>query len=70
MHSLKIRIPIDMHAELSALSKREKRSLNDLVCESLKEFLIVRQFCSLRGKTLPFAKVQGLLTDKDVFKTL
>jgi predicted transcriptional regulator len=68
--TLNIRIPNDIRAELSALSKEEKKPLSDLVRESLREFLVVRRFRRLRGKVLPFAEAQGLLTDDDVFKSL
>ena len=68
--TLNIRIPNDIRAQLSALSKEEKKPLSDLVRESLREFLVVRRFRRLRGKVLPFAETQGLLTDEDVFKSL
>jgi predicted transcriptional regulator len=68
--TLNIRIPNDIRAELSALSREEKKPLSDLVRESLREFLVVRRFRRLRGKALPFAEAQGLLTDEDVFKAL
>jgi hypothetical protein len=68
--TLNIRIPSDVRAELTALSREEKKPLSDLVRESLREFLVVRRFRRLRGKVLPFAEAQGLLTDEDVFKTL
>ena len=68
--TLNIRIPRDIRAELTALSKEEKKPLSDLVRESLREFLVVRRFRRLRSKALPFAEAQGLLTDEDVFKAL
>lgn len=68
--TLNIRIPNDIRSELWALSKEEKKPLSDLVRESLREFLAIRRFRRLRGKVLPFAEAQGLLTDDDVFKTL
>ena len=68
--TLNIRIPRDIRAELSALSKEEKKPLSDLVRESLREFLAIRRFRRLRRKVLPFAEAQGLLTDEDVFKAL
>ncbi len=68
--TLNIRIPNAIRAELSALSREEKKPLSDLVRESLREFLVVRRFRRLRGKVLPFAEAQGLLTDEDVFKSL
>ena len=67
---LNIRIPEDVRAELMALSKEDHVPFSKLVRESLREFLTVRRFRRLRGKVLPFAEAQGLLTDEDVFKLL
>ncbi|NNN06217.1 MAG: ribbon-helix-helix domain-containing protein [Elusimicrobia bacterium] len=65
-----IRIPNDLRAELTALSAEKHVPLSSLVRESLREFLAVRRFRRLRGKVLPFAEAQGILTDEDVFKLL
>lgn len=67
---LNIRIPENIRAELMALSKEMHTPFSSLVRESLREFLAVRRFRRLRGKVLPFAESQGLLTDDDVFKNL
>jgi hypothetical protein len=68
--TLNIRIPSDMRQDLASISKAEHVALSDLVRESLREFIAVRRFRRLRGKVLPFAETQGLLTDEDVFKAL
>ena len=67
---LNIRVPEEVRTELVALSKEEHVPFSNLVRESLREFLAIRRFRRLRGKTLPFAEAQGLLTDEDVFKSL
>ncbi len=67
---INIRIPEGVRAELLALSKEEHVPFSSLVRESLREFLAVRRFRRLRGKVLPRAAAQGLLTDEDVFKNL
>ena len=67
---LNIRVPEEVRTELMALSKEEHVPFSSLVRESLREFLAVRRFRRLRGKVLPFAEAQGLLTDEDVFKSL
>lgn len=67
---LNIRIPEEVRAELMALSREEHVPFSNLVRESLREYLAVRRFRRLRGKVLPFAEAQGLLTDDDVFKRL
>ncbi|MBI3552567.1 MAG: ribbon-helix-helix protein, CopG family [Elusimicrobia bacterium] len=67
---LNIRIPDEVRAELMKLSAEEHVPFSSLVRESLREYLAVRRFRRLRGKVLPFAEAQGLLTDEDVFKNL
>lgn len=67
---LNIRVPEELRTELMALSKEEHVPFSTLVRESLREYLTIRRFRRLRGKVLPFAEAQGLLTDEDVFKGL
>lgn len=67
---LNIRLPDDLRADLMALSREENIPFSSLVRESLREYVAVRRFRRLRGKVLPFAEAQGLLTDEDVFKKL
>lgn len=68
--TLNIRIPDDVRDELMAASREEHVPFSNLVRESLREYLAIRRFRKLRGKALPFAEAQGLLTDEDVFKSL
>lgn len=68
--TLTIRIPPRLRAELDAIRKSEHLQLSDLVRESLRTYVAARRFRQLRGKVLPFAEAQGLLTDEDVFKSL
>ena len=68
--TLTIRIPKDLRAELMHISKAEHIPLSDLVRESIQKYLAIRHFRRLRGKVLPFAEAQGLLTDEDVFKAI
>ncbi|MBI4063837.1 MAG: CopG family transcriptional regulator [Elusimicrobia bacterium] len=67
---LNIRLPENLRVELMALSKEAHVPFSALVRESLREFLAVRRFRSLREKVFPFAQAQGFLTDEDVFKKL
>ena len=68
--TLTIRIPKELRAELMQMSKVEHIPLSDLVRESIQKYLAIRQFRRLRGKVLPFAEAQGLLTDEDIFKAI
>ena len=70
MSSMSIRIPDPLRRELLKLSKEQQRPMSDLVRDSLRRYVAVQQFQSLRAKTIPFAQAQGYLTDEDVFKAV
>jgi predicted transcriptional regulator len=70
MTTLTIRLPDPLKAELDVISREEKRGISDIVRESLRRYIAIERFRSLRRKILPFAEAQGLLTDEDVFKAL
>lgn len=68
--SITIRLPDDLKKELEELSKRENKPVSDFVRDSLKKFLMIYKFRKLRNTILPFAEVQGILTDEDVFENI
>lgn len=70
MTTLTVRLPGHMKNELNQLSREQNKAVSDIVRESLKRYIAVEKFRSVRGKILPFAEAQGLLTDEDVFKAL
>jgi len=70
MATLTVRLPGSMKNELNQLSREQNKAVSDIVRESLKRYIAVEKFRSVRGKILPFAEAQGLLTDEDVFKAL
>jgi predicted transcriptional regulator len=70
MTTLTVRIPEPLRRELEKLCKQEKLALSDVVRESLRRYVAVERFRSLREKTLPFAEAQGYLTDEDIFKAV
>ena len=70
MTTLTIRLPEALKAELDEISRAEKRAVSDIVRESLRRYIAVERFRSVRKKILPFAEAQGLLTDEDVFRAL
>jgi predicted transcriptional regulator len=67
MSNLTIRIPKTLREELKALSARQQRPTSEVVRESLRRYIAAEKFRRLRGKALPFAEVQGFLTDEDIF---
>lgn len=67
MTNLTVRIPEELKDELQRVCSEDGISASDLVRDSLKKTLAVHEFRKLRGKSLPFAEAQGILTDEDVF---
>lgn len=70
MTSLTVRLPEGMKNDLNQLSREQNKAVSDIVRESLRRYIAVEKFRSMRGKILPFAEAQGLLTDEDIFKAL
>jgi len=58
-------MPDDLRAELDAFSKRLNKPVSDLVRDAARQYVAVEQFRELRRRTLPYAQVQGILTDED-----
>lgn len=70
MTTITVRIPDSLKEELQCISEDQHKPVSDLVRESIRRYVAVERFRQLRRKTLPFAEVQGLLTDEDVFKEI
>lgn len=68
--TITIRIPEELKSRLNTVTKKEKVSVSDVVREALQQYLALKKFRQLRKKVLPFAEMQGLLTDDDIFKAL
>ena len=65
--TLTISIPGNVRAQLDRVSKAEGVSRSDIVRESIRDYLFVRQFRSLRKTMVSKASRQGICTDQDVF---
>ena len=70
MANLTVRIPESLRKELQALCERQDRPVSEVVRDSLRRYIAVQKFQTLRRRALPFAEAQGLLTDEDVFKVI
>ena len=70
MTTLTIRLPAALKTDLDEISREENKAISDIVRESLRRYVAIEKFRSVRRKILPFAEAQGLLTDDDVFKAL
>ncbi len=68
--TITIRLPEELKSELEDISEMEQTPLSDIVRESIRRYVAIYRFRRLRGKVLPFAEAEGLLTDEDVFKAL
>ncbi|MEA1934307.1 MAG: ribbon-helix-helix protein, CopG family [Thermodesulfobacteriota bacterium] len=70
MNTLTIRLPDELRSDLQQISQAENKPVSDVVRESLRRYIAVAKFRSLRRRVLPFAEAQGLVTDEDVFEAL
>ena len=70
MKTLTIRLLNDLRSDLQKLSQEQNKPVSDIVRESLRRYVAVEKFRTLRKKALPFAEAQGFLTDEDVFRAI
>jgi metal-responsive CopG/Arc/MetJ family transcriptional regulator len=62
-----VSIPQDVRKELDRVSVAEGMSRSDIVRESVRDYLFIRQLRSLRKVMVPKAARRGVHTDQDVF---
>ncbi len=65
--TITISIPEDIRSELDRVSEAEGVSRSDVVRESIRDYLFLRQFRSMRKRMVPKASKRGVHTDQDVF---
>ena len=65
--TLTISIPEKVRVQLDRVSKTEGVSRSDIVRESIRDYLFIRQFRALRKNMVPKASQRGIHTDQDVF---
>jgi len=65
--TITISVPDPMRVELDRLSKSDGVSRSDIVRESLRDYLFVRRFRSMRKSMVSKASARGVYTDQDVF---
>ncbi|MDD5483508.1 MAG: CopG family transcriptional regulator [Kiritimatiellae bacterium] len=70
MNTLTVRIPNDLRSKLRNISQEQRKPVSDLVRESIRRYVAIEKFRTLRKKVLPFAEAQGFITDDDVFKAI
>jgi len=65
--TITISVPEQMRSELDRLSRSDGVSRSDIVRESLRDYLFVRRFRSMRKSMVSKASAKGIYTDEDVF---
>lgn len=65
--TITVSMPREVKKELDRVSSAEGTSRSDIVRESLRDYLFIRQFRSLRRTWVPRAAKRGVYTDQDVF---
>jgi metal-responsive CopG/Arc/MetJ family transcriptional regulator len=65
--ALTVSIPKALKEELDRVSAQEGVSRSDIVRESLRDFLFVRRYRTLRARMMAKAKKHGIFSDQDVF---
>lgn len=68
--TITISLPPQMRQELDGLAANEGVSRSDIVRESLRDYIFLRNFRSLRKQMTAKAALQGIYTDEDVFDRL
>ncbi len=65
--TITVSLPKEIKAELDKVVHQEGGSRSDIVRESLRDYLFIRQFRTLRARMSAKAKSRGIYTDQDVF---
>jgi metal-responsive CopG/Arc/MetJ family transcriptional regulator len=65
--TLTISLPKKVREELDRVSKTDGVSRSDIVRESVRDYLFIRQFRALRKTMVAKASRHGIHTDQDVF---
>ena len=65
--TITISIPEEIKKELDKVTVKEGISRSDVIRESLRDYLFIRRFRSLRSRMMAKAQAQGIYTDQDIF---
>jgi predicted transcriptional regulator len=67
-NTMTISLSPEMMKEISRIAKAEGVSKSDVVRESLKRSLFIKNLNAIRDWAVPRAQAKGVYTDEDVFK--
>ena len=70
MESLTINLPDDLAKRLRELSRRERRSPEETVCEILRRRILRDRFHDLCRASEPLAKAAGFKSEEDVLRAI
>lgn len=62
-----VHLPNEIRQEIELVAESEGRTPDEIVCQSVQDYLFLRDFRSLRRKLVPTAAEQGIRFDQDVF---
>ncbi len=65
--TITISVPDQMRSDLDRISRSDGVSRSDIVRESLRDYLFVRRFRTIRNSMVSKASRRGIYTDQDVF---
>jgi len=65
--AITVSLPQDVKKELDRVSDAEGMSRSNIVRESVRDYLFIRQFRTLSKVMAPRAARRGVYTDQDVF---
>jgi predicted transcriptional regulator len=69
-NTMTISLPPAMMREIARIAKAEGVSKSDVVRESVKRSLFLKNIDAIREWAVPKAQSMGIYTDEDVFKTV
>lgn len=65
--TITINVPEQMRSELDKIARADGISLSEIGRESLRDYLLVRRFRTIRNSMLPKPSRLSIYTDEDVF---
>jgi metal-responsive CopG/Arc/MetJ family transcriptional regulator len=65
--TITVSLPREVRKDLDRFSQAEGVSRSEIVRESVRDYLFLRRFRSMRKRMLPRAAARGVHTDQDVF---
>ena len=68
--TITISVPEQMRSEIDKLSRTDGVSRSDIVRESIRDYLFLRSFRSMRKSMVIKASKNGVYTDQDVFEQI